>query len=135
MCQAFGNWLFQDRIIFTKGVTMSYNLTEQARKDAGLPGFVRSVPTNPVGRNTVTGEMFARFKEAVDKRVGFLIDELNDCREAKDKLRDQIAKLSQEKFDLTQKQWANQASDRVRQVAETLDIPANDQKRLVESVQ
>jgi len=114
---------------------MSYNLTEQARKDAGLPGFVRGVPTSSGGRRNVTGDMFARFKEAVDKRVGFMMDELTECRSGRDKLRDEIAKLTQANFDLSAKDFLVQASSRVKRTAESIDLPVDDVKRLANAVE
>jgi len=114
---------------------MSYNLSEQARKDAGLPGFVKGVPKKGQARANVTGEMFALFKEAVDKRVGFLMDELGECRDARIVGQDKITDQALEIFRLKEMMWEGKAGERVGDTARSLDLAANDVKRLQDSVE
>lgn len=132
MCQAVGHGLFENRVIFAKGVRMSYNLVERARKLAKLPAFTRNGVITTTGR--VTQEQFADFVfqvGEVGKELGAEHDKLKDSyRELSDRCHALALKVHQ----LERQQWAEHVKNNVKVVAESIDLPANDTQKLVEAV-
>ena len=112
---------------------MSYNLVERARKLAKLPAFHKNGVSTTTGR--VTQDQFADFVYAlgeVGKELGTELDKLRDQR---DELRDQVVASSIKVNALERKQWANDVSDNVKVVAESIELQPDDTRKLVSAVQ
>jgi len=112
---------------------MSYNLIERARKLAKLPAFHRNGVTTPTGR--VTQDQFADFVYAVGEVGKELGGELDKLRDRERELLDQCHKLSLKLNQMERKQWANDVSDNVKVVAESIELQPDDTRKLIGAVQ
>tara|TARA_R110000824_G_scaffold125106_1_gene284002 strand:+ start:954 stop:1304 length:351 start_codon:yes stop_codon:yes gene_type:complete len=112
---------------------MSYNLVERARKLAKLPAFTRNGVSTTTKR--VTQDQFADFIHAVGevgKELGTELDNLRDReRELLDKCHEQSVTINK----MEREQWAINVSDNVKVVAASIDLAADDTKKLIGAVQ